>query len=64
MIIDVPESTLGSIPQPGVVPKLSRTPGRVTHAGPSLGQHTDEILTDLLGMSADDITELRQQGII
>jgi crotonobetainyl-CoA:carnitine CoA-transferase CaiB-like acyl-CoA transferase len=64
MIIDVPESTLGSIPQPGVVPKLSRTPGRVTHAGPSLGQHTEEILTGLLGMSADAIAELRQQGAI
>ncbi len=64
MIIDVPESTLGSIPQPGVVPKLSRTPGRVTHAGPALGQHTEEILTGLLGLSAGAIAELRQQGVI
>jgi formyl-CoA transferase len=64
MIIDVPESTLGHIPQPGVVPKLSRTPGRVTHAGPSLGAHTEEILTGLLGMSAADIADLRQQGVI
>jgi crotonobetainyl-CoA:carnitine CoA-transferase CaiB-like acyl-CoA transferase len=64
MIIDVPESTLGHIPQPGVVPKLSRTPGRVTHAGPALGAHTEEILTGLLGMSTDDIAALRQQGVI
>ena len=64
MIIDVPEPTLGHIPQPGVVPKLSRTPGRVLYAGPPLGAHTDEILTSLLGMSPDDITALRQQRVI
>lgn len=64
MIIEVPESTVGHIPQPGVVPKLSRTPGRVTHAGPALGAHTEEILTGLLGMSAADIAALRQQGVI
>lgn len=64
MIIDVPEAILGHIPQPGVVPKLSRTPGRVTHAGPPLGAHTEEILTGLLRMSAADLVELRQQGVI
>jgi formyl-CoA transferase len=64
MIIDVPEPTLGSLPQPGVVPKLSRTPGRVTHAGPQLGQHTEEILREFLQMTPDEITELRQEGVI
>ena len=64
MIIDVPEPTLGHIPQPGVVPKLSRTPGRVLYAGPPLGAHTEEILTNLLGMSPDDIAALRQQRVI
>lgn len=64
MIIDVPEPTLGHIPQPGVVPKLSRTPGRVLHASPPLGAHTEEILTSWLGMSPDDIVVLRQQGVI
>jgi formyl-CoA transferase/succinyl-CoA--D-citramalate CoA-transferase len=64
MIIDVPEPTLGTLPQPGVVPKLSRTPGRVTHAGPPLGQDTEEVLRDHLQMSADDIEELRRDGVI
>ena len=53
MIIDVPVEGLGALPQPGVVPKLSLTPGRVTHAGAPLGRHTDEILAQLLGMSGD-----------
>src|SRR5256712_13602347 len=42
MIIDVPAEGLGALPQPGVVPKLSLTPGRVTHAGASLGRPTAE----------------------
>jgi formyl-CoA transferase len=64
MIIDVPEPMLGSLPQPGVVPKLSRTPGRVTHAGPPLGQHTEEILCEFLQMSPAEIEELRKEGVI
>jgi formyl-CoA transferase len=64
MIIDVPEATLGSLPQPGVVPKLSRTPGRVTHAGPPLGQDTEEILRQLLHMSSGEIDALRRDGVV
>jgi formyl-CoA transferase len=64
MIIDVPEPTLGALPQPGVVPKLSRTPGRVTHAGPPLGQDTEEILRELLRMSPGEIAELRRDGVV
>jgi crotonobetainyl-CoA:carnitine CoA-transferase CaiB-like acyl-CoA transferase len=64
MIIDVPEATLGSLPQPGVVPKLSRTPGRVTHAGPPMGQDNEAILGELLRMSAAEIAALRQEGVI
>jgi crotonobetainyl-CoA:carnitine CoA-transferase CaiB-like acyl-CoA transferase len=47
-----------------VIPKLSRTPGRVTHAGPALGAHTDEVLCGLLGLSAAEIATLRQEGVI
>jgi crotonobetainyl-CoA:carnitine CoA-transferase CaiB-like acyl-CoA transferase len=64
MIIDVPEPTLGSLPQPGVVPKLSRTPGCVTHAGPPMGYHTEEILSGLLQMPPAEIEELRKEGVI
>jgi crotonobetainyl-CoA:carnitine CoA-transferase CaiB-like acyl-CoA transferase len=64
MILDVPEPTLGTLPQPGVVPKLSRTPGRVTHAGPPLGYHTAEILREFLQLSPAEIDALRQEGVI
>ena len=62
-IIDVP-SEIGSLPQPAVVPRLSATPGRITHAGPPLGHDTDAILTDLLGMSASEIAALRAERVI
>jgi crotonobetainyl-CoA:carnitine CoA-transferase CaiB-like acyl-CoA transferase len=64
MIIDVPAEGLGALPQPGVVPKLSLTPGRVDYAGAALGRHTDEILTGLLGLSAGEITALRAEGVV
>lgn len=63
-IIDVPAGALGTLPQPAVIPRLSRTPGRVAHAGPNLGQHTDEILSGLLGLSADEIARLRAAKVV
>jgi crotonobetainyl-CoA:carnitine CoA-transferase CaiB-like acyl-CoA transferase len=64
MIIDVPAEGLGTLPQPGVVPKLSLTPGRVDFAGATMGRHTDEILASVLGMGADEIATLRRDKVI
>jgi succinyl-CoA---D-citramalate CoA-transferase len=64
MIIDVPEPTLGSLPQPGVVPKLSRTPGRVTHAGLPMGTDTDAVLRMLLDLSEAELAALHQEGVV
>ncbi len=64
MLIDVAAEGLGPLAQPGVVPKLSLTPGRVDHAGPALGRHTNEILTGLLGMKPDEIAALRGARVI
>jgi formyl-CoA transferase len=48
---------------PGMVPKLSRTPGEHRRNAPSLGQDTDTVLKEL-GISADQISEMRQRGIV
>jgi formyl-CoA transferase/succinyl-CoA--D-citramalate CoA-transferase len=63
-IIDVPDEELGTITMQGVVPKLSRTPGEVRWAGPELGQHSDDILMERLGMTEDRIGALRAAGIV
>jgi formyl-CoA transferase len=49
---------------PGVVPKLEQLPGRVEWLGPELGQHTVEVLTDLLKMTDEEITKLRERKVV
>ena len=48
---------------PGVVPKLSETPGGTRWVGPALGEHTDEILASI-GRAPEEIARLREQGIV
>ena len=43
---------------------FSRTPASVTHAGPAYGQHTFEVLTDILGYDADRIANLAVAGVL
>lgn len=48
---------------PGVVPKLSTTPGKTNWVGPELGEHTTAILTSL-GRTPEEISLLREKGVI
>ncbi|MCG4451770.1 CoA transferase [Pseudomonas sp. MMS21-TM103] len=48
---------------PGIVPKLSDTPGGVEWTGPQLGEHTEQILA-ALGYSNEVVAELRRNGAI
>jgi len=48
---------------PGVVPKLSRTPGDFTGGGPVLGAHTDDVLREI-GYDAAAIADLRARGVV
>jgi formyl-CoA transferase len=48
---------------PGVVPKLSATPGVVRERAPRLGEHT-EVVVRRLGLSDQQIEQLRRRGVI
>ena len=48
---------------PGIVPKLSRTPGSHRRNAPGLGQDTDAVLLEM-GLSPEQISSLKQQGIV
>lgn len=63
MILDAQLPGGASVKMPGIVPKLSETPGGVNWQGPSLGQHTDSVL-DSLGLSTADIQRLKTEGVV
>jgi crotonobetainyl-CoA:carnitine CoA-transferase CaiB-like acyl-CoA transferase len=52
-----------AVKMPGIVPKLSETPGQVNWVGPKLGEHTGDVLGDL-GFDAAKIERLRREGIV
>jgi len=55
---------VGTRQHAGVPWKMSRTPTEVRAAAPVIGQHTDEILTQLLGYSLEQVARLREQGAL
>ncbi|MEA9977562.1 MULTISPECIES: CaiB/BaiF CoA-transferase family protein [unclassified Pseudomonas] len=63
MILDAQLPGGAAVKMPGIVPKLSETPGAVNWQGPTLGQHTDSVL-DGLGLTAADIARLKTEGVV
>lgn len=63
MVLEIEHPKAGMIKLTGVPVKLSLTPGEVTAAPPTLGQHTDQILEEI-GYSNLDIANFREKGII
>ena len=64
MVIEMEHATTGTLKMMGIPVKLSDTPGEVKLPPPLLGEHTDEILGDLLGHSDEIIGELRDKNVI
>lgn len=63
MILDADLPGGASVKMPGIVPKMSDTPGNVNWQGPSLGQHTQAVLGDL-GLSEETIQRLKDGGVV
>lgn len=60
----VPHPTIGEVPLARSPMRLSKTPTDRYDAPPIIGQHTEEILSDVLGYSAEEILALREAGAV
>ena len=64
MIIETKHPVAGIVKMPGIPIKMSETPGAVEFAAPLLGQHTEEILKEVLGLTAAEVAELKSQNVL
>ena len=44
--------------------RLSETPGRIRWAGRRLGEDNEAVYSELLGLSAEEVAELRERGVV
>jgi len=63
-IVRIKHPEFGDLAMQNVAPKLMRTPGSVRWPGPALGQHNEEVLKELLGMSEEKMQSLHDAGVI
>lgn len=63
-ILKAVDPTIGELHLPNTVPTLTATPGQVSSLGPKLGEHRNEILGGLLGLSKSELQALQEKGVI
>ncbi|ADG12462.1 CoA transferase [Caulobacter segnis] len=63
-IVTVPHPVFGELKMQNAFPRLTDTPGGVRWPGPTLGEHTDEVLAELAGLEADALVALRARSVI
>ncbi len=63
-IVDVPDVDFGSVRMQGVTPKMSETPGRVSHSGGNLGTDNMAVFCGEMGLSADEFRRLQNLKVI
>lgn len=64
LALEAEHPTAGQVRMTGFPYKLSQTPVEVRHPPPLLGQHTEEVLVELLEYSAEEIMGLRERGVV
>ncbi len=63
-IIDFDHPSLGPVKLTGFPVNFSKTPPSMKKAAPLYGQHTEEILQEMLGLSWDELASLKEEGVI
>lgn len=64
MIIEVDQPISGKVKTPGSLFKLSRTPGKIDYHAPFLGENNQDVYSEILGYSEQEIDKLDDEGII
>ncbi|RQU32785.1 CoA transferase [Burkholderia cenocepacia] len=64
MILPVDDPLTGPTLHTGVVPRIPECGSGIRWPGPRIGQHTDEVLTGLLGLDDREVSRLREEGVI
>jgi CoA:oxalate CoA-transferase len=64
MIVEVEHPVAGHLKMPGVPIKLSATPGEVSKPSPLLGQHTNQVLLELLGLDEAEVAALHAKKVV
>lgn len=64
MIKEMSDREMGTVHMPGIVPKLSRTPGSIQWSGPVLGEHNKEVFQEILGLTEEELEQYIENGII
>ena len=63
-IVDFNHPAWGRVKVVGIPVQLSKTPGRIQREAPEFGQHTEEVLHEILGYNWDEIAKLRDEEVI
>ncbi len=64
MLAELPDEELGTLTMPAVVPRLSVTPGKLKWSGRRIGENTEQVLTELAGISAEEVSRLEDAGVV
>ena len=64
MFLEAEVEGIGPVKMPGLVPKLSDTPGDIKWYGGNLGEHNEDVYGSLLGLPSEEIERLSKEGVI
>lgn len=63
-IVTVAHGEFGEVPVENSRMRFSATPARVTNAGPTFGQHNEQVITEILGLDEEAFVELLTEGVL
>lgn len=63
-LVDIEYPNVGKIPMPGVTVKMSETPGSIDRRAPQPGEHNEEVYTALLGLTTEELSQLKAEEAI